>query len=66
MDPGRWQWRTRNGVAGPEPYGEIFQTPNHLQVGVRWYEAAAFCNWLTRESGQPVRLPTEAEVVHLT
>jgi formylglycine-generating enzyme required for sulfatase activity len=36
-------------------------------IGVSWYEAVAYCRWLTRriaESGQPgwvVRLPTEAE-----
>ena len=30
-------------------------------MGVSWYEATAFCTWLSRELGQPVRLPSEAE-----
>ncbi len=56
-----WDWRRRNGVEGPERYGEAFQTPNHPQVGVSWYEAVAFCRWLSEQSGQDIRLPTEAE-----
>ncbi len=38
---------------------------NHPVVGVSWFEAEAFCNWLNQQmaSGQKflVRLPTEAE-----
>jgi formylglycine-generating enzyme required for sulfatase activity len=30
-------------------------------VNVSWVEAAAFCAWAAQVSGQPVRLPTEAE-----
>ncbi|MCC6190978.1 MAG: SUMF1/EgtB/PvdO family nonheme iron enzyme, partial [Anaerolineales bacterium] len=30
-------------------------------VGVTWYEAQAYCNWLCAASGQTFRLPTEAE-----
>jgi formylglycine-generating enzyme required for sulfatase activity len=30
-------------------------------TGVSWYEAAAFCEWLTKKEGKPYRLPTEAE-----
>ena len=29
--------------------------------GVTWYEAVAFCDWLTQREGKPYRLPTEAE-----
>jgi len=30
-------------------------------VDVTWDEAQAFCAWLSRQTGQPLRLPTEAE-----
>ena len=30
-------------------------------VGVSWYEAVAYCRWLSMETGNPYRLPTEAE-----
>jgi serine/threonine protein kinase/formylglycine-generating enzyme required for sulfatase activity len=30
-------------------------------VGVRWYDAAAYCEWLARETGLPYRLPTDLE-----
>lgn len=30
-------------------------------VGVCWFEAEAYCNWLAHETGKPIRLPTEEE-----
>ncbi len=30
-------------------------------VGVTWYEAEAYCKWLSAVAGRPFRLPTEAE-----
>ena len=47
----------------------MFDLPNHPVVDVSWYEAVAFCNWLTerlREAGamqpeQRIQLPTEAQ-----
>jgi len=37
--------------------------PNHPVVGVSWYEATAFCAWLTQHlnDGYVYRLPSEAE-----
>jgi len=29
--------------------------------GVSWFDAAAFCEWLSAREGKPYRLPTEAE-----
>ena len=42
-----WEWRTSQNVMGPEDYDLVFQTPNHPRVGVSWFEAVAFCRWLT-------------------
>jgi formylglycine-generating enzyme required for sulfatase activity len=38
-----------------------FTDPGQPIVGVTWRDAIAYCQWLTREAGQPHRLPTEAE-----
>jgi formylglycine-generating enzyme required for sulfatase activity len=56
-----WKWRTGKKISGPESYGEIFQASNHPQVGVSWYEATAFCRWLSEKLGHKVDLPTEAQ-----
>jgi formylglycine-generating enzyme required for sulfatase activity len=34
---------------------------NHPVVNVSWYDARAYCQWLSDQTGQIVRLPTEAE-----
>ncbi len=39
------------GTPGCDPY----------VAGVRWNDAMAFCEWLTRKEGKHYRLPTEAE-----
>jgi formylglycine-generating enzyme required for sulfatase activity len=38
-----------------------FNMPDQPVVGVAWYEALAFTNWLAGLTGLPWRLPTEAE-----
>lgn len=38
-----------------------FNQPNQPVVGVIWYEAVAYANWLAATTGKPYRLPTEAE-----
>jgi len=49
--------------------GGIFDLPNHPVMAVTWYEAIAFCNWLTLrlyqtgelDAGLQVTLPTESQ-----
>ena len=48
--PGTWE-------SGKIPRGK----GNHPVAGFTWYEAVSFCAWLSEETGQPFRLPTEAE-----
>jgi formylglycine-generating enzyme required for sulfatase activity len=35
--------------------------PNHPVVYITWYEAVAFCNWLSEKTGQQIELPAEAQ-----
>ena len=50
-------------------YGHPFNLPNHPVVGVSWYEAVAFCRWLTdklRGAGElsdqtEITLPSESQ-----
>ena len=34
---------------------------NHPVVTVSWHDARAYCDWLSKERGEEIRLPTEAE-----
>ncbi len=64
-----WTWKNEREVVGMEAYRDPFSRANYPIVGVSWYEATAFCQWLTsclREKkiltdNTVVRLPTEAE-----
>ena len=38
-----------------------FSDPEQPVVGVSWFEAVRYCEWLSGVSGRRVRLPTEAE-----
>ncbi|HNS03945.1 MAG TPA: SUMF1/EgtB/PvdO family nonheme iron enzyme [Anaerolineae bacterium] len=54
-----WMWKGNR--SGPEKYGGVHDLANHPVVGVRWYEAVAFCNWLGEKLGREVALPSEAQ-----
>lgn len=38
-----------------------FSNPDQPVVAVSWFEAVAYCDWLSRTLGKSYRLPTEAE-----
>jgi formylglycine-generating enzyme required for sulfatase activity len=38
-----------------------FNKPNQPAIGLSWYECVAYCRWLSAETSQLYRLPTEAE-----
>lgn len=39
----------------------LFNAPLQPVVGISWFEARAYANWLAAQTGLPFRLPTEAE-----
>ncbi|MGH7322253.1 MAG: formylglycine-generating enzyme family protein [Candidatus Rokuibacteriota bacterium] len=47
--------------APPFQSDERFGDPRQPMVGVSWFEASAYCAWLTVTTGREHRLPTEAE-----
>jgi len=52
-----------NGLAKREdqPGEQLRKFDNHPAENVSWYDAVAFCRWLTEKLGYEVRLPTEWE-----
>ncbi len=57
-------WRQKESDSWTQPrYWDDAQwnDPSQPVVGVTWYEAYAYCQWLAKKTGKPYRLPTEAE-----
>lgn len=50
-------WRKYNKQ--PLPSGDGFE--EHPRVNVSWYEAMAFCRWLSHKVGKKISLPTESQ-----
>jgi formylglycine-generating enzyme required for sulfatase activity len=58
-----WAWRVAHGRRMPDLWdNKQWAGDDRLPVvGVSWYEAHAFCQWLRAVTGREYRLPTEAE-----
>jgi formylglycine-generating enzyme required for sulfatase activity len=52
-----WLWRGEN----PQPRPIDYWAADRPRTHVTWYEAAAFCQWLSAQTGEHIHLPTEAE-----
>ena len=68
VDDGGYQephwWKHPEGLGKyeePRDWDEQVNRRNHPVTRVSWYEAAAYCEWLSERLGADVRLPTEAE-----
>ncbi|MEW8438530.1 MAG: SUMF1/EgtB/PvdO family nonheme iron enzyme, partial [Candidatus Thiodiazotropha taylori] len=53
----RW-WRD---LERQSPEESRWNQPNRPRENVSWYEAIAFCRWLSQQLGYEIRLPTEQE-----
>ena len=56
------KWRSENSIATPRLWDDpTWNVDNHPVIGVSWYEAVAYCAWLTATNpGRRFRLPDEA------
>ncbi len=57
MEYGRWEDRSSRNWRNPG----YSPDDNHPVVCVSWRDAQAYVQWLARKTGQPYRLPSEAE-----
>ncbi|UCH96353.1 MAG: SUMF1/EgtB/PvdO family nonheme iron enzyme, partial [Candidatus Aminicenantes bacterium] len=57
-----WKWKEKEKISVPEFWHEgKWNRPNFPVVGVSWYEAAAYANWLSKKTGKHYSMPTEAQ-----
>jgi formylglycine-generating enzyme required for sulfatase activity len=60
----RWDPKELEGKAITQPRlweHSAYNNPAQPVVGVSWYEAAAYCRWLSTQTGLHIRLPTSLE-----
>jgi formylglycine-generating enzyme required for sulfatase activity len=57
-----WAWRQDQKRTQPSYWNDkTLNASDQPVVGVTWYEAVAYCRWLSAQTGREFRLPTEAE-----
>jgi Sulfatase-modifying factor enzyme 1 len=71
---GTWNIRVEHGWTQPYRWEESYEQSNLPATGISWYEASAYCNWLTNVGhaagwlgeAEEIRLPTLAEWQYAT
>ena len=57
-----WQWKQGEKRTQPLYWNDSqYSGANQPVIGISWYEATAYCAWLSAQTGYALRLPTEAE-----
>lgn len=56
----RWWDGLAERVRAPRELPD-WSKPDHPRINVSWYEAVAFCRWLSDKTGTRIRLPSEQE-----
>ncbi|MCP5110877.1 MAG: formylglycine-generating enzyme family protein [bacterium] len=56
-----WRLRQEDHWQAPSEWDGQLSTPNRPVIYVSWYEAEAYCRWLSQQRGKEIRLPPGAE-----
>lgn len=56
-----WELRRERGWTSPRDWESQQEVPNAAVASVSWYEARAYCAWLSARTGTPYRLPWGGE-----
>lgn len=57
-----WVWREQQEVLRPAFWDDSrWSGADHPVVGISWFEAVAYCRWLSAQIGHTFKLPNEAE-----
>ncbi len=59
--PDSWEVRIKENWSKPDRWTEQLETPNWPVTGISWYEATAYCSWLSKVKNENFRLPTGNE-----
>ncbi len=60
-----WRFRNEEAWTQPEAWNNKQSSNNeHPVVGVSWYEAVAFCTWLSKVTDEKITLPNETQWQH--